>query len=117
MSIKLVKPKKVYTDTGRPKAEDAFPFTEKYFHKAGADQGVDFSRLSPEEIELACLLYAEGFRREHQDTDLYEIYRDYEDFVHEDELHGMLRKGEREYEPDFNDGDCRFSFSYVPNKY
>lgn len=117
MSVKILKQKRVYTDSGRPKNDDAFPFTEKYFHKAGAEQGIDFSRLSAEEIEIACMLYSEGYRRERQDTDIYEMYEEFELFVHDDDLHNSLRKGERDYERDFNDGDCRFSFSYVPNKY
>jgi hypothetical protein len=87
--------------------------TERYYHKAFSDQGLTSAHLTLDQIEQACLEYSLGDRRKRQETDIYEVYEFFEDFVHDDDKHNSLRKGEREYEPDFNDGDGRWSFSYV----
>jgi|LauGreDrversion4_2_1035121.scaffolds.fasta_scaffold31603_2 hypothetical protein len=110
---RISKYKRVYPKSLRPQPDDNYPMTERYYHKAFSDQGLTSAHLTLDQIEQACLEYSLGDRRKRQETDIYEVYEFFEDFVHDDDKHNSLRKGEREYEPDFNDGDGRWSFSYV----
>lgn len=109
--------KRVYIKSNKPADDDRFPMTQRYFHKAFAEQGVLADGLSLEQIEQACWDYSLGDRRKRQDTDIYEDNQFFEDFVHDDDLHQQNRADEREYANDFNDGDCRWSFSYVRTEY
>lgn len=112
MAIKSLnnKPRRVYADSYRPPVDDRFPFTERYFHKAFAEQGLTADGLSLWEIEQACELYWEGLRRESQVGDIYEMNEFDRDFVHDDDLSHDLK---RVYDPEWGDGDARWSFSLV----
>jgi hypothetical protein len=110
---RISKYKRVYDKSSRPNFSDDYPYAQRYFHKAFSDQGISADNLTIQQIEQACFEYSTGDRRNRQESDWYETYQFFDEFVHDDDKHEMLRSGERDYEPDFNDGDCRWSFGYV----
>lgn len=114
MAIKTVKAKRVYSDSGKPEPDERFPFTERYFHKAFGEQGRDRGLMSLEEIEIACVLYADGDRHEHADSDRYEFDQFYVQSKDEDIFLSSDLK--RDYDPEWGDDDARWSFSLVRNK-
>lgn len=107
------KTKRVFADDSRPEVSESFPFTERYFHKAFAEQGLTADGLDLWEIELACMRFWEGERYKGSDSDIYEMYEFDRDFVHDDDLSHDLN---RVYDPEFNDGDARWSFSFVKDR-
>lgn len=111
---KITYGKRVYGNSQRPVVdEELFPATARYFHKAFSEQGLSSDGLSLFEIELACSEYESGVRRKAQDSDRYEDNEFFRDFVHDDDLSYDLQ---RAYDPEWSDGDARWSFAFVPNK-
>jgi len=104
---------KVFPKSGRPQNDDRFPFTERFFLKAFADQGISADGLSAEAIELACEAYWLGDRVHRSDETVFEPYQEFEGFVHDDELSSDLK---RDYDWEWSDGDARWSFSHVDDE-
>jgi hypothetical protein len=72
--------------------DDRFPFTRRLFHRCFSEQGWSSDGMSLTEIEQACSDFADGARRASGVDDIYEVYENFRDFVHLDELSSCLNR-------------------------